>query len=545
MQLYAPTMQRMSPRPYQQAALDALNSHLAHKQTNPCIVIPTGGGKSPIMAWALEQWKREHPPFRAIVLAHVKELVRQNAEKMLAVWPEAPIGIYSAGLGRKDRQADILFAGIDSVAKRAPDFDPFDLILVDEAHRIPPAGDGKYRRFITEARLQNPALRVVGVTATPYRMNVGPICHENHILNEIAYEANVRDLIDDGFLCRLRSKVGQTEADLSDVHKRGGEYIPNELAEAVNRDEIVEGAVAEAVAMIRANDRQATLWFCVDVAHCEHVAAELAKHGIDAPVVTGNTPGHQRDRIARDFIDGKIHHVCNVNVYTEGFDATRCDCVVLLRPTKSKGLYSQMVGRGLRLDRRKEFCLILDFAGCIDEHGPLDLLEAGQVKSVVCAECREVFSKAVRVCPACGWEIPKIEMEPVACEERERTMHGTKAAARSIISEPEAFTPDHVTVHRHKKAGKPDSLRVTYWMGPTSFTEWICLDHEGFAQQKAKSWWRRRFGDPIPTVDEAMQNMLLGAEILAATKEIIVEYQDGRATITRHKLLTDRPVFND
>lgn len=545
MQIFAPTMSKLTPRPYQQAALDALNAHLAEKSTNPCVVIPTGGGKSPIMAWALADWKREHPPFRAIVLAHVKELVRQNAEKMLAVWPEAPIGIYSAGLGRKDRGADILFAGIDSVAGRAPDFDPFDVVLVDEAHRIPPAGDGKYRKFIAEARLQNPALRVVGFTATPYRLGVGPICHPDHILHEIAYEANVRELIDDGYLCPLRSKVGQTEADLSNVHKRGGEYIAGELAEAVNKAEIVEAAVAEAVKMIAAGNRQAALWFCVDVDHCHAVAAELRKHGIEAPVVTGNTPAAQRDRIARDFIDGRVHHVCNVNVYTEGFDATRCDCVVLLRPTKSKGLYAQMVGRGLRLDKRKADCLILDFAGCIDEHGPLDLLDAGQVKTIVCAECREVFSKAARLCPSCGWEAPKIEMEPTPSEERERRLHGTKAATRSIISAPEAFTPDTVRAVRHRKAGKPDSLRVTYWQGPSSFTEWVCLDHDGFAGTKAQAWWRRRFGDPVPTVDQALENMLLDAEILAVTKEITVEQVDGRDNITRHKLTTDRPVFND
>jgi len=364
-------------------------------------------------------------------------------------------------------------------------------------------------------------------------------------LHEVAYEANVRDLIEDGFLCALRSKVGATEADLSGVHQRGGEYIPAELADAVNRDDIVQGAVAEAVKMIDAAKRKSILFFCVDVEHCNHVSTELAKHGIRAPVVTGETPSHQRDGIARDFIDGAIKAICNVNVYTEGFDATRCDCVVLLRPTKSKGLYSQMVGRGLRLDKQKDYCMILDFAGCIDEHGPLDKLEAGQVKAVVCGECREVFSKAVGRCPACGWEVPKIEMEPTACEERVRTMHGTQAASRNIISAPERVGIDKVSACRHRKPGKPDSLRVTYFCGLSSFTEWICLDHPGFAGTKAKQWWRRRFGEPIPTVDEALENMLLDNAIQEITREITIEYEGARPNITGHRLTTDRPVFQE
>ena len=192
MNLYTPTT-TMQPRPYQREAIDALDAHLCSKATNPCVVLPTGSGKSPVMAWTIQRYKQDYPPFRCIVLAHVKELVEQNADKMRQVWPEAPIGIFAAGLRRRQRSQCITFASIDSVYDKADQFDPFDLVMVDEAHRIPARGEGKYRRFIQDAQLQNPNLRVVGYTATPYRLGCGPICHRDHVLNEIAYNANVRE----------------------------------------------------------------------------------------------------------------------------------------------------------------------------------------------------------------------------------------------------------------------------------------------------------------------------------------------------------------
>jgi len=525
MNLFLAQAKPMTPRPYQAEALDALHEHICTKQTNPCVVLPTAAGKSPVMGWIIERWKRDYPAFRCIVLAHAKELVAQNAEKLGIIWPTADIGIYAAGLRSRDKYAAITFASIDSVFKRATDFDPFDVVIVDEAHRIPAKGEGKYRRFIEEARLNNPKLRVIGFTATPYRMGVGNICHPNHVLQEICYEANVRTLIDQGFLCPLRSKVAVAQADVSKVHKRGGEYIAKELAEAVDRDNVVGEAVAEAVRLIRAEQRKATIVFCVGVDHCEHVSKEFARHGIEAPALTGATMRMSRDRICHDFKRGRLNVLCNVNVLTEGFDATRIDCVVLLRPTESKGLYVQMVGRGLRLDARESDCLVLDFAGCIERHGPIDTIDAGAVTVEVCKQCREAFSRAVRKCPACGWEIPKQDFEAGEAGGGDKKLHDAKAANRNILSgEPETFAVGQVLVERHRKAGKPDSLRVSYRCGIRTFREWVCLDHDGYARTKAVLWWRRRFGGKaaVPSVAEALTNMFLGHQLTELTHEVTV-----------------------
>lgn len=515
----------MQPRPYQAEAIDALDQHIRTKDNNPCVVLPTAAGKSPVMAWAIQRWKTEYPPLRVIVLAHVKELVEQNAAKMAAIWPGADIGIYAAGLNARDMHASITFASIDSVYNKAGEFEPFDLILVDEAHRIPARGEGKYRKFIDTARICNRNVRVVGFTATPYRLTSGPICHRDHILNEICYEAKIRPLIEQGYLCPLRSKVAQNQPDLSKVEKRGGEYVAKSLAQAVDREALVDEAVREAVRILDAENRQAAIFFCVDVQHTQHVSQALRRHGWHAPAVTGKTPKAQRDRIAQQFTNGQIRGLVNVNVFTEGFDATRTDAVVLLRPTQSMGLYTQMVGRGLRLNPCKQDCLVLDFAHCIDQHGPIDLLEAGEVRVRACQRCQEVFSQAINKCPKCGWVVPPrtIEAERQAAAEKERQMHATRPASRAILSgEPETFSVDAAEVNRHRKPGAPDSLRVTYRCGLSQFREWVCLDHEGYAKRKAEHWWIRRFGKPVPSVDEALGDMFLGNKIAEVTESITV-----------------------
>lgn len=531
----------ISPRPYQEEALEALDLHMRNKATNPLVVIPTGGGKSVLMAWTIQSWKSGYPPFRCIILAHRKELVQQNAEELLGLWPGGDIGIYSAGLRRRDDEHSIIFASIDSVYNKWGNFAPWDCIIVDEAHRIPASGEGKYREFIKGSRIQNKNLKVVGFTATPFRMGCGPICHKDHILNEICYEANVSDLIAQGFLCRLRSKVGDVQPDLQNVKRNhGGDYIVKSLSDVIDTDDVVSKAVRSAMIHVMEHSRKSIVFFCVDVDHCRRVSQELRKYGVDAPTVTAKTSHHERDRIAEAFKNGRYRAICNVNVYTEGFNAKRVDCIVLLRPTLSKGLFVQMVGRGLRPHPDKDYCLVLDYAHCIDEHGPIDCIDAGEVKLAECQNCHDIFSRAIRVCPNCGWEIPKQELERVEAEEREKRLHEAEASRRAILgNEPETYQVSAVTIHRHRKPESPDSLRVEYRCGLSTFREWICLDHDGFAGRKARQWWAKRFrGEDwrTITVDEALQDLFLSGKIQDVTKSITVVRRGKYTEIVGHEL---------
>ena len=393
--------------------------------------------------------------------------------------------------------------------------------VVHNCHRIPAAGEGKYRTFLRHF----PRAIVVGFTATPYRMGAGAICHRDHILNEVCYEANVGDLIRDGFLAKLRSKVGRQQPDLSGVRRlSGGDYIAGSLSAAMSEPDIVRGAVTNAVEILAREGRRSVVWFCVDVAHCEAVQNQLSELGITAYAVTAKTPPADRDFIASCFKAGTINHILNVNVFTEGFNAKGIDAIVLLRPTLSKGLYAQMVGRGLRLQPGKTDCLILDYAQCIASHGPIDCLgDGGAVAVVECGNCGDTFSKAVKVCPNCGWEyVPPAKAPPAEGASRERKLHGAEASDLDILGRVQTVTPESVTVIRHMKPGKPDSLRVTYHAGLLSVSEWVCLDHHGYAGQKARQWWRDRFPSPPPTVGEALGFLFLPQQILAVTKEITV-----------------------
>ena len=531
------------PRPYQAEGQEALETHLRAKATNPCVVIPTGGGKSLMMAWAIQAWKRDYPPFRCCILAHRKELVQQNAEELHGLWPGGDIGVYSAALRRRDTDNSIIYASIDSIYKRWGEFPAFDCLIIDEAHRIPPRGEGKYRTFIEGCRSINPNLRIVGFTATPFRMGCGPICHKDHILNEVCYEAGIANLIHDGYLCGLRSKVGAEAPELEAVRRNsGGDYIVKALAQATDTPKLVQDAIRSAMTIIRAENRRSVVFFCVDVEHCMHVSQELRRHGVEAPAVTGKTPQAQRDRIAEAFKAGRYRAICNVNVYTEGFNAKRVDCIVLLRPTLSPGMFVQMVGRGLRLHPDKTDCLVLDYAHCIDTHGPIDCLDGGEITIVECEECGDSFSRAVRSCPHCGWEIPKVEVERMEADERERRMHEKEASQRTILgSEPETLRVDDVIVHRHRKPGSPDSLRVQYRCGPSTFREWVCIDHEGFAGRKAHQWWAVRFGSKASkdiTVDAALADMFLPQQLCEITETITVVRKGKYTEILSHELGT-------
>jgi DNA repair protein RadD len=513
----------LEARPYQAEALDALDAHLSSgKGTAPLVSIPTGGGKSLIIALAIQRWKAGFPPLRVMVLAHRKELVGQNSAELLGADPTCDMGIYSAGLNRRDTDNAIIYASIDSVYNKAGEFPPFDVIIIDEAHRIPLRGEGKYRNFLRECKRWNERLVIVGLTATPFRME-GPICHVDHILQEMVYEAHVSDLIADGYLCKLRSKLTECQPDLTNVRKSRGDYVVSSLSETMDNDATVRDAVRELVKHCDHFGRKAVVVFCIDVEHCKHISMELRRYGMEAPYVTAKTPARERDRIVEDFKAGKYRFLLNVNVYTEGFNAKRVDCVALLRPTLSKALYVQMVGRGLRLFPGKDYCMVLDFAHCIEEHGPIDAPDDREVRLKDCEECGDVFSALTGQCPNCGWKIPPGEKRQIEEEsERERRLHEVQASNREILATPEWVDVDDVTVHLHRKEGSPDSLRLQYRSGVQVVSEWVCLDHPGFAGTKARQWWTTRALGPVPTVADAVGDMFLGQRIAERTKRILI-----------------------
>lgn len=517
-------------RGYQIEAIESINSWLREREDNPCCVLPTGSGKSLVIAELVKGWVERCPGFRVLVLAHRQELVSQNAAEMRSIWAGGDIGVYAAGLRKRDRRNAVIHGSIGSVCGKKFG-EPFDAIIVDEAHRIPATGEGQYRRVIAAARRENPDCVVVGFTATPFRLGSGPICHRDHILNGICYEAKIGVLIDDGYLCNLRSRICDNQPELGGIRKARGDYVQGELSRVMRSGNIVEDAISEAVRVMRSEGRRKTMFFCVDVEHCREVSDALKGFGIEAPVVVAGTSSGMRANVVRKFRSGEISAVCNVGVYTEGFNVPDIDCIVLLRPTLSKSLYAQMVGRGLRIHPAKNDCIVLDFAGCIDRHGPIDLLDAGDVTLYKCGGCGYVFSKAVRKCVTCGWEIPKDVVEREEREAAERKLHSDRASQMEILaSKPSAFDVEDVRVYRHKKIGKPDSVRVEYRCGVSFYNEWVLFDHElSGGGSIARMWWRRRFpGKDVPTVDEFLRDAREIERCLKEMTKTITVKRDGK-----------------
>lgn len=431
----------MELRDYQREAIEALEKFFREKDGNPCIVLPTGSGKSFVMAEIIRRRLASNPLFRCIVLAHRQELVQQNHDEFIELMCEPSrslAGIYCAGLGRSDVNAQVTFANIASVCKRATKFPRFDMIMVDEAHHIPVKDNGMYRGFITEAKARNLNMRIVGLTATPYRLGVGYVCHKDYVLNEVCYEANVRDLIDAGHLSRLRSKISKKKSpDLKNVPKCGGEYKIDALSSCVRRSNLVHDTIRDALDRLDKENRKYCIWFCVDVKHCEMVREALIEHGQEVAMVTGDTPQKDREELIERFKNGALRHLLNVEVFTEGFNVKQVDAIVLLRPTLSRGLYSQMVGRGLRIHPGKDDCIVLDYARCISRHGPIDQESDKFVPMEVCPHCEELFARELKKCPKCGYVVPveALERHDKGDERRKRVreLHDAIAADDEIL----------------------------------------------------------------------------------------------------------------
>jgi hypothetical protein len=346
-------------RTYQEEAVEAIYRHLREREDNPCVVLPTGSGKTFVMARicadAVGRWNG-----RVLILAHVRELLEQALEKIRLVAPEmwTKTGVNSAGLKSRDTEHPIIIAGIQSVYKRACQLDAFDLVIVDEAHMIPPEGDGMYRTFLKDARTVNPNLRAIGLTATPFRMKSGMICEPQNVLNHVCYEIGVKELIVQGYLCPLVTKGSREAIDTSGLHVRAGEFIASEAEDLMDRDNLVQAACSEILEQTHA--RRSVLIFASGVRHGRHVAEVLsAKSGRPVGTVFGETPDEERDEVLDSFRYGELKYLVNINVLTMGFDAPNIDCVAMVRPTMSPGLYYQMC-----LDMETEVLTLSGWARC-------------------------------------------------------------------------------------------------------------------------------------------------------------------------------------
>ncbi|MEC7729304.1 MAG: DEAD/DEAH box helicase [Pseudomonadota bacterium] len=384
-------------RPYQREAVDATLAHFRKTDESAVIVLPTGAGKSLVIAELARLAKR-----KILVVTHVKELVEQNHAKYQSYGLTG--GVFSAGLKRKESHHQVTFASVQSVSANLDQFrDEYSLVIIDECHRVSGEETSQYQRIIELLRQQNDSLKVLGLTATPYRLAMGWIYRyhyrgfvrgeDDKPFQYCIYELPLNYMINRGYLTRpelVNAAVAQY--DFSALPQdRFGEYAERDVNQLLSKHKRVTRAIIEQVVELAA-ERQGVMIFAATVEHAREVAGYLPEH--ETALITGATDLKDRDLLIQRFKQRQLKYLVNVSVLTTGFDAPHVDFIAILRPTQSVSLYQQIVGRGLRLDEGKQDCLVIDYAG---NHVNLHHPEVGEPKPNPDSEPVQVF------CPGCGF----------------------------------------------------------------------------------------------------------------------------------------------
>ena len=391
-----PTPPVLQLRPYQERGIAAVRAEIARGVRRVLMVLPTGGGKTVVAAAIIAGAVRKQK--RALFLAHRRELIDQCYGKLLASGlAREHLGTILAGDSARYRpNAPVQVASVQTlVGRKHP---PADLIFVDEAHHTTAR---TYARILESY----PGAVVVGLTATPCRGDGRGLGDAYGALVQVA---QFSALAAEGFLIVPTVHSTRHPVDLSKIKTTGGDYNLHDLDEALNRRELV-GNIVEHWQQ-RATGRT-TVVFAASVAHSKAIAAQFVEAGVRAEHLDGTTDDDERAAILARLASGETSVVTNFGVLTEGWDLPRCKCVVLARPTKSKGLYLQMAGRGLRPDGDTP-ALLLDHASCVLAHGfPQDDQEwsleskkkrAGAAPVKTCPGCFAALPTATLVCPECG-----------------------------------------------------------------------------------------------------------------------------------------------
>lgn len=512
-------------RPYQDAAVNSIPEYFHKHAGNPVIVLPTGTGKSLIPAdffkKALAIWQNQ----RFMLLSHVKEIIEQDVKTLYAHWPTAPLGVYSAGLKSRDIQMPIIFAGIASAIKNANAFGHRDLIFIDECHLVSPNETTMYIMFIKMLKLINPYLKVIGLSATPYRLGQGLIT-DGGLFTDICFDLSsykeFNKLIDEGYLAPLITPGNlKTELDISNVGTNNGDYTKGELQKAVDKESITRAALEEISE--HAHNRRAWLLFASGVEHSEHISEILNSMGISCAAIHSKMSSYERDRRVEAFKRGELRAVSNNNVLTTGFDHPPVDCIGVLRPTISPSLWVQMLGRGTRpcdmgkliqllgnnaflySREAKKNCLVMDFSGNTKRLGPINdpVLPrkkgkgTGDVPVKLCPQCGYYCHASVRICDNCQYEF-EIQTKIVSNA-------SIIPVLKTDLPIVERFNVTKIFYKEHIKAGNP-MIKVIYQCGIQSFNEFVNIESsKEYVRHKAHEWWRQRHtSEPPSTTAEVL-----------------------------------------
>lgn len=343
-------MTNLKLRIYQQECLDSIIENYKYGVCRQMVHLPTAAGKTVIFSHLIKQMQR-----KTLVIAHTTELLDQARDKLMMICPELDIGLVKAD--RKEYDCSVVVSTIQSARQQDTleelKKQKFELCVYDEAHR---AGAFSSRQVLSALGfLDTPEQLLVGFSATPFRNDSKGL---GEVFEKVVYHKSIKDLIDLGFLCRPVGIKIKTDLDLSTVMTQDGDFVTTSLASVMHTPQMNELIVNAFIEQAR---RRKTVCFSVSIAHAQTLAEVFRSRGITSEAIHGDMPFKDRSDLLQRFQNGKISVLINCQILTEGWDCPEVDCVLVAKPTQSKGLYQQMCGRGLRLFPNKKDCLILDF----------------------------------------------------------------------------------------------------------------------------------------------------------------------------------------
>ena len=509
---------------YQTEAIKSFNDFCLSTPAgrNPLIVMPTGTGKSIVIARII-QHVLKWPSNNVLVLTHVSELVSQNYSKLKAIWPAAPSGVYCAGLGLKDTKQRVIFGTVQSVAallkKDHKALGSRQLVIIDECHLLSEKSTSQYRQVLSTLQQQAPRMRVLGLSATPYRAKGGMLTNqEEPIFTDIAYDLNSQfvRLVQEGYLSPLVTVPTPVSVNLQGVHIRGGDFKEDELIQAVGNEQLLNQACD--VMVNEGRDRKSWLVFVSGIKNSETVASMLQKRGVNAIDVTSARSEAQNRKALSDFRAGRIRCLVSANQLTTGFDAPNVDLIGMLRPTMSPSLHVQSLGRGTRPAPDKLNCLVLDFAQNTSRLGPINapfLKEKEKKKKAaidrsnekLCDQCGATLHINTRICPICGYQRPQdLDVSDLSNVALIAYTSAAPTVARSRVAKVMQMTFD-----AHKSRRARVMLRITFILytpdaKPFKAFFYLCFDGGPESYKESCRIWSLLGGQMPPPRDFVESN---------------------------------------
>jgi len=402
----------MELRPYQQEAINALMQFYSkgHEIAGLC-VLPTASGKTIIFAEFIRQLLFIKPDLRVLLLAHTQEIVQQNEDKLKQVWPSVEVGVYCSGLKRKEIK-QITSASRDSIVNDIGDYPEWDLVIVDEAHLIPPSQAARYQYILNTIYLHGKEPIVIGFTATPFRMFSGEIfgTDDNKLFKKLIYKRRIDELVNTGYLCPVRAIVPDlyAVADLSKVRASKNDFVQKDLEQVTAVTSLVRSIVNDW--LDKTSAKLPTVFYASSVAQGFMFEQFLSELGFDYPLITAKTQKQDRVDYLQYFNSGVLDGLINVATLTTGWDAPRLACIVNARPTMSTALFLQIVGRGLRLHPSKSETILLDYGENLERFGTIERVKPIQEERsyhneldlvTSCKVCDTIVSVYELECPFC------------------------------------------------------------------------------------------------------------------------------------------------